>query len=329
MNTWHYIRDKLLRSEPVMLLWVLESEGSSPGRRGFKMAVAGDGSFLGTIGGGIMEHKLVEKARSLLAAGQASVFLQRQYHDKQHTRDQSGMICSGSQLIAFVPLQARDATLVSELLQAYAGSRETRIGLTPQGLQLEHAGAKPATGLNYRDDEDWSYCEVLDQRPVVHIIGGGHVGLALCQQMALLDFYIKLYENRPDLNTFVENGFAHEKITVDYERIDETIGDAPDDYVVIMTFGYRDDKVVFRRLLNKQYHYLGMLGSEAKIITLMREFELEGIATETWQHCHVPIGIPIYSKTAPEIAVSIAAEIIREKNRDLPTGRTGLPLSHE
>jgi xanthine dehydrogenase accessory factor len=326
MTTWLFIRDKLLEAQAIMLLWVLESEGSSPGRRGFKMAVAADGTFYGTIGGGIMEHKLVEKARSLLTAGQSSIFLQRQHHDKQHTRDQSGMICSGSQLIAFVPIQPAQSKLVGQLLHAFSESRDTRIKLTPGGLALDQEGAAPADALSYRDEEDWEYTETLDQRPVVHIIGSGHVGLALCQQMSLLGFYIRLYENRPELNTFVDNRFAHEKFVVDYDQIDASIGDAPDDYVVIMTFGYRDDKIVFRRLLHKKYYYLGMLGSEAKIITLMRELEQEGIPPETWQHCHIPVGLPIYSKTAPEIAVSIAAEIIRERNRDLPTGRSGLPL---
>ncbi|TCJ19617.1 XdhC/CoxI family protein [Flaviaesturariibacter flavus] len=326
MNTWLFIRDKLNESVPVLLLWVLQSEGSSPGRRGFKMAVAADGNTSGTIGGGIMEHKLVEKARSLIRAGQSSVFLQEQYHDKQHSRDQSGMICSGSQVVAFLPLQPADVPLVDKLLHAFSESRRARVHLTPQGLALKDTDREATEGLLLRSEEDWDYTETIDQRPVVHIIGSGHVGLALSQQMAMLGFYVKLYENRPDLNTFVDNAFAHEKIVVDYERIDESIGDAPADYVVIMTFGYRDDKIVFRRLLHRKFFYLGMMGSESKIVTLMRELEQEGIPPEAWQHCHVPIGLPIYSKTAPEIAVSIAAEIIREKNRDLPTGRSGVTL---
>ncbi|RYY90978.1 MAG: XdhC/CoxI family protein [Chitinophagaceae bacterium] len=326
MTTWLFIRDKLREPVPVLLLWVLQSEGSSPGRRGFKMAVAADGTTCGTIGGGIMEHKLVEKARSLLRAGQSSVFLQEQFHDKQHARDQSGMICSGSQLVAFLPLQSAQNELVSALLHAYSESRGTRVRLSPAGLSLDAEASAQPEGLQLRSDEDWDYTESLDQRPVVHIIGSGHVGLALSQQLALLGFYIKLYENRPDLNTFTGNPFAHEKIVVDYERIDESISDAPEDYVVIMTFGYRDDKTVFRRLLHRRFHYLGMMGSESKIVTLMRELAAEGIAPEAWEHCHVPIGLPIYSKTGPEIAVSIAAEIIREKNRDLPSGRTGVPL---
>ena len=326
MNTWLFARDKLRAQVPVILLWVLESEGSSPGRRGFKMAVAADGSFQGTIGGGMMEHKLVEKARALLAAGQATVFLQSQYHDKARVRDQSGMICSGSQLLAFVPLQPAQEGLLNQLLLAFSRQRDGLIGLDPQGLRLDPDTTNGQTGLEFTDEEHWRYTETLDQRPVIHIIGAGHVGLALSQQMSLLGFYIRLYDNRPGLNTFLDNPFAHEKIVCDYETIDSLLLGAEDDFVVIMTFGYRDDKIVFRRLYNKRFHYLGMLGSDAKILTLMREFEAEGIPPESWQHCFVPIGLPIYSKTPAEIAVSIAAEIIREKNRDLPTGRSGLPL---
>ena len=66
MDVWEFIDNKLSANIDVMLLYVLESEGSSPGRKGFKMAVAADGDLYGTIGGGIMEFKLVEKARSLL-----------------------------------------------------------------------------------------------------------------------------------------------------------------------------------------------------------------------------------------------------------------------
>ncbi len=63
MQIWQFINDKLTRSTSVVLLCVLESHGSSPGRQGFKMAVAADGEISGTIGGGIMEHKLVELSR--------------------------------------------------------------------------------------------------------------------------------------------------------------------------------------------------------------------------------------------------------------------------
>ena len=68
-DIWDCINGKISANIKVMLLYVLESEGSSPGRKGFRMVVSDDGELFGTIGGGIMEFKFVEKARSLLQSG--------------------------------------------------------------------------------------------------------------------------------------------------------------------------------------------------------------------------------------------------------------------
>jgi len=65
-----------------------------------------------------------------------------------------------------------------------------------------------------------------------------------------------------------------------------------------------------------------MLGSEKKIDALMQEMKKEGFPQERLDKVFTPIGLPIFSRTTQEIAVSIAAEIIREKNKNLPTGRT-------
>jgi xanthine dehydrogenase accessory factor len=318
LEVWEFIRQKLKGGVQVILLWVLESEGSSPGRRGFKMAVASDGDFKGTIGGGIMEHKLVEKAKALLSDNILSISLQRQYHDKQHSRDQSGMICSGSQLIAFVPLF--DLAIVNKIISEK--SREKTLQLCLNGITINNRSSEQHLGLEYKNEDVWLYSELIDQRPVIHIIGGGHVGLALSELMNFLGFFVKIYDNRPQLNTLHQNNFANEKHVVDYENIGHVIASNKEEYVVIMTFGYRDDKLVFKQLLQKQFYYIGLMGSEAKIQTLLKELAEESISPEEWKHCHIPIGINIFSKTTKEIAVSIAAEIIREKNKNLPTGRS-------
>jgi xanthine dehydrogenase accessory factor len=321
MDVWHYINDKLNASHKIILLWVLESEGSSPGRRGFKMAVSANGGFDGTIGGGMMEHKLVEKAKTLLASDETEISLMRQYHDKQHSKDQSGMICSGSQLIAFVPISINEKKIIEGVVKSLENGIKDFVLLNPEGINITEADQK-IIGLKYSTNKDWQYAECIDQRPVIHIIGGGHVGLALSELMSYLGFYIKLYDNRPDLNTIAHNSFANEKIIVDYNKIGDVINDNPDEYVAIMTFGYRDDKIVFGKLMDKRFLYIGMIGSEAKIKTLFKEFEEEGIDPDRWRHVFIPIGLNIFSKTAKEIAVSIAAEIIREKNKYLPTGRS-------
>ena len=320
MSVWDFILNKLLATQEVMLLYVLDSEGSSPGRQGFKMAVATDGTFHGTIGGGIMEHKLVEKAKSMLLQNERSVLLMRQHHDKEHANNQSGMICSGTQLNAFIPLTNADKLTIEKIISARSALRAEKrsIQLTPAGLESVHE--KP-TGLQYKTDTEWLYSEAINQQPVIHIIGGGHIGLALSELMNFLGFYIKLYDDRPELNTIAANSFAHEKHIVNYGSIASHFIDVENDYAVIMTIGYRTDKTVLKQLHDKSFFYLGLLGSDHKIKMLMQELEAEGFSSQSLQNINTPIGINIFSKTTKEIAVSIAAEIIREKNRELPTGR--------
>ena len=314
MNVWEFIKEKLSSSQTVMLLVVLESEGSSPGRKGFKMAVAGDDSFFGTIGGGIMEHKLVEKAKAMLLQNEKRVLLMRQHHDKEHHTNQSGMICSGSQLNAFIPLLTSDEPGIEKIIS----EEKNTIQLSPKGLELTDS---PAGKLQYKSDMDWIYTEPVKDQPIIHIIGGGHIGLALSELMNFVGFYIKLYDDRPDLNTVTANSFAHEKHIVNYENIDAYFKEMPEDYIVIMTIGYRTDKIVLKQLIGKPFFYLGLLGSDHKIKTLIKELENEGLFEEAVKNIHAPVGINIFSKTSKEIAVSIAAEIIREKNMGLPTGR--------
>ena len=319
MEVWKFISDKLAAAQDVMLLYVLDSEGSSPGRAGFKMAVATDGTIWGTIGGGIMEHKLVEKAKAMLQENEIQILLMRQYHDKVHTTDQSGMICLGNQLNGFIPLTTVDEKTIETILL----EGPYTIQLSPKGLSIhESIPADKNHSLQFKSNEDWLYSEKINQRPVIHIIGGGHVSLALSELMCFLGFYSKVYDDRPELNTILNNFFANEKIIVpDYEQLGEYIKDCKNDYAVIITMGYRTDKIALQQILNKEFFYLGMMGSEHKIEMLMNELKAEGVGEEALKRVFTPIGVNIYSKTTPEIAVSIAAEIIREKNKNLPTGR--------
>jgi xanthine dehydrogenase accessory factor len=98
---WEFIRKQLEKGASAALLAVLQSEGSSPGRQGFKMALANSGEMCGSIGGGIMEHKLVELARKLLTENKPfAPILKKQIHSKAAAQNQSGMICSGEQTVA-------------------------------------------------------------------------------------------------------------------------------------------------------------------------------------------------------------------------------------
>src|SRR5580692_9371479 len=105
LQIWQFIATNLQHQIPVMLLYVVESKGSSPGRQGFFMAVNASGEMEGSIGGGIMEHKFTELAREKLQQQEAALSIRRQVHDKEAPRDQSGMICSGEQTLLLYPVR--------------------------------------------------------------------------------------------------------------------------------------------------------------------------------------------------------------------------------
>ena len=327
MDVWEFIDDKLSANINVMLLYVLDSEGSSPGRKGFKMGVTTDGDLCGTIGGGIMEFKLVEKARSLLHSGVRDINLIEQFHDKAHDRNQSGMICSGSQINVLIPLNPSSSKeTIKKIIDAQKQNENKTIHLSTAGVRITD---ETVEGFNYKTETDWNYTESLNQKPVLHIIGGGHVGLALSELMHFLGFYIKLYDDRNELNTIEQNLFADEKNFIDYTTIGDNITIDANDFVVIMTIGYRTDKLVLQQLLNKNYLYLGLLGSEKKNKKLFVELKTEGTASDKLDKVFAPVGLNIFSKTTKEIAVSIAAQMILIKNKNLPTGRTGIRGKHD
>ena len=131
-----------------------------------------------------------------------------------------------------------------------------------------------------------------------------------------MDFYISLFDDRPHLNTLAKNKFVHRKHIIEsYEQIDGFIPSGANVYVVVMTLGYQSDETVIRRLLEKQFKYFGVLGSKAKMRTLLCNLEKENFPKEKLNRIHTPIGLPINSRTPEEIAVSIAAQIILVKNR--------------
>ena len=315
-TTIKFILQKLQSDIPIMLLQVVYSDGSSPGRQGFQMAIANDGQLSGSIGGGIMEHKLVEFSKKKLSEKETTVELKYQYHDKIHSSQQSGMICSGHQVIAFFPFYKKDIQLFQKVDQSIESHQTDYLFFSPKGLSIiSKDDLNIPIGFYQKTKTDWYYLEKVNQQKVIHIFGGGHVSLALSEVMNFLGYYIKIYDDREAINTLEQNVFCDEKHIISYDAISSQLENCQDDYIVIMTFGYRPDKIVLKQLLGKDFFYIGMMGSKAKIKTLLKELEMEGFAKESYEHIFTPIGLEIFSKTPQEIAISVAAEIIRETNR--------------
>ena len=336
LELWQFIGERLGKNESVMLLVVAESSGSSPGRQGYKMAVGAGGELIGSIGGGIMEVNLVEQSRAILSERPASAggqlrkparrkgianlsIIAEQVHRKNSSHA-SGMICSGKQTVIFRRLFSNDAKTVDAVIDTLTKRRPDRLIISRQEFSLlpPKGGTQNSDfHFNKLSDTEFTYSEKLGFKNELYIIGGGHCALALSELMSRMDFHISLFDDRPELNTIDKNRFAHEITIIDgYDQITDYISSGDNIYVVVMTLGYRSDEIVIRKLLDKRFKYFGVLGSTAKMGTLMNALKTEGYDPEKLAAIHTPIGLAINSRTPEEIAVSIAAEIIAVKNAD-------------
>ncbi len=313
---WEFVHERLQDDEPVMLLLVVENGGSSPGKPGFKMAVSVDGLMHGTIGGGIMEMELTEKAIKLLARGTTQPQLLKLLHHEGGRGKRSGMICSGWQRLAMLPLSAADSDAVDSLIFALKRNRPGRLQISPRGMEFQpRKKTVLEMAFTFKTNEDWLYREEAGQRPTLTIIGGGHVGLALSRVMADLNFHLVVLDDRSGLATMAANDYVQEKQVASYKNIGKHVIEGGHSYVVIMTFGHLADERVLGQLAEKKLCYLGLMGSPAKIAQIFSHLKKKGVTAASLKKVHAPVGLPIHSHTPEEIAISIAAEIIQVKNQ--------------
>lgn len=318
LEIWQFAFERLKRKKSVMLLIVAESSGSSPGRQGFKMAVAQD-EMCGSIGGGVMEVQMAEAAKWKMDAKNPKSEIVEQVHRK-NSADSSGMICSGKQTVIFFELNSGHLTEIEKIIFALENNQSCRLQISDLKFEISE---KPPENNSQNDDFKFEkigegafiYEENVGFKNKLLIVGGGHCALALSELMSKMDFHISLFDDRSDLNSLAKNEFVHDKTIIEsYENIGEFIESGNNIYVVVMTLGYKFDEIVIRSLFYKNFKYFGVLGSKAKMKTLLRILEKEGFNIEKLSRIHTPIGLKINSRTPVEIAVSIAAEIIAVKN---------------
>ncbi len=316
LEIWQFAAERLRQNKPVMLLVVAESAGSSPGRQGFKMAIAED-EMCGSIGGGAMEFRLVEQARLKIENERLKIDSEivEQVH-KKNSLDASGMICSGRQTVIFYKLNSRDLPTIKKIVRAHKNHLSAILQISNFKFQIiENEADEFDFRFSVKSENKFLFEEKIGFKNKLSIIGGGHCALALSELMSKMDFYISLFDDRPNLNTFLKNEFVQRKQIIEsYARIGEFVVSGVNHFVVVMTLGYETDEIVIRKLLDKNFKYFGVLGSRAKMKSLLKNLEKEGFDRLKLNRIRAPVGFQINSRTPEEIAVSIAAEIVAVKN---------------
>ena len=311
MNIYTFLKSQIEKHNKVMLMLVVSSKGSSPGRQGFKMGVGNDGDIFGSIGGGIMEYKLVEEAKIYLKINDFTPTLKKQVH-RGEIVDGSGLICSGEQLVLFYLLKKPDLKVLNLILSKEKGA----LKIEPKKIEFDyrHNNDKKIS-FEQQSSNQWVYLEKMNQKYQIFIIGAGHVGLATSEIFSKLDFEITMIDERKDLNTLINNSYNNNKIITNYIDIEKYIPEGKNIFVTIMTNSYKNDKIVLKKIISKKVKYIGVLGSKAKIKKMFLELQKEGVSKELLEQVHAPIGLDINSKTPMEIGVSVAGEVVRLRNK--------------
>ena len=322
---------------------VLKADGSTPCKPGAKAIVDAEGVIEGTIGGGLVEREAQQRAPETIKLGRPVVF---DFDLEGGAARGAGPICGGSMRVLLDPTAARHraayaaaSTIRSRrergvLLTVVRGSDEWDVAVQflneeaippelgfPGAEAVRSALEREKTALFVSESTPGGQrlevlVEPLSPKPVLLVVGGGHVGQAVAQQASLVGFDIVVLDDRPE---FTGPQRFPKGVTTRCGGIGEEVARFPlgaDTYVVIATRGHQYDADALAACLRKPAAYVGMIGSRRKIAMMRKEFVESGRATPAeFDRVYAPIGLDIGSVTVPEMATCIVAQLIAVRRK--------------
>ena len=156
--------------------------------------------------------------------------------------------------------------------------------------------------------EEW-----FEPQPQLVVCGGGHVSKDLVHMASCLDFKVKVIDDREEFANLDRFPTAEDVICDSFDNLEKYL--EPNAYYVVVTREHKDDFNCVKQILTKPYRYLGMIGSKGKVQKTFDNLRNAGVSEAEIESIFAPIGLKIHAVTPAEIAVSILAEIIMEKNK--------------
>lgn len=184
-------------------------------------------------------------------------------------------------------------------------------------LQPRHDGSlyqrAVASLLQAGQDAAMLRSEWFCAQPKLIICGGGHVAKEVAALASHLDFPVTVLDDRADLANRERFPAAETVICDSYDHLHRYL--EPDACYVVVTPDHKADLQCVSAILPTRYRYLGMIGSKRKVAATFENLRLAGFTEEQIQTIFSPIGLSIGAVTPAEIAISILAQIIQEKNK--------------
>ncbi|WDD95646.1 XdhC family protein [Burkholderia sp. FERM BP-3421] len=303
----------LAEGRRALLVTVVQTWGSSPRPEGAMLAVRDDGLVVGSVSGGCIEDDLIARVHAAGIAPHARPEAVK-YGVTAEEAHRFGLPCGGTIELVLEPLGA--AGEIAALCDAVEAGRLVTRTLELATGAVTLAPAQAADTLHF---DGARLTTVHGPRYRMLVIGAGQLSRYLCQIAAGLDYQVTVCDPREEYT----DAWDVPGTRIVRTMPDDTVLDMKLDArsaVIALTHDPKLDDLALMEALKTPAFYVGALGSRrnnAARRERLREFDLS--ATEL-ARLHGPAGIYIGSRTPPEIAVSILAEVTAAKNGvSLPT----------
>ena len=295
----------------VLLVTVVKTWGSSPRPEGAMLAVRDDGHVVGSVSGGCIEDDIIDRVRreGMTATKCEAVT----YGVSADEARRFGLPCGGTIRLVLEPL-TRESGMLALLREIEAGHLVARRLELASGFATLHP-ARATDGLAF---DGKVLTTIHGPRYRMLVIGASQLSKYLAQIAVGLDYQVTICDPREEYTeTWDIPGVTLVRTmpddTVLALKLDERCA------VVALTHDPKLDDLALMEALKSPAFYVGALGSRAnneKRRERLKEFD---VTDAQIARLHGPIGLYIGSRTPPEIAVSILAEITAVKNGiDLP-----------
>jgi xanthine dehydrogenase accessory factor len=151
----------------------------------------------------------------------------------------------------------------------------------------------------------------------IAVFGAGHVAQALIPVLVPLPCRITCVDTRPE---WLERIARAPNLQVIHSESPEDVVPTLSDgaFLAVMTMGHATDRPILRRALTERnFPFIGVIGSDSKAEILRRELVADGVSPDLVSRFHCPIGLDFGTNNPHEIAISVAAQLLTERDRVL------------
>ncbi|MGC1190460.1 MAG: XdhC family protein [Candidatus Binatus sp.] len=211
---------------------------------------------------------------------------------------------------------AHDAGPIDLPSAAYAQIVERTADAIPTLLEVDGAGAmRPVTHLEPNGGVRLFVDPIVGAQRLI-IVGAGHIAVPLCALGMMLGFHVTVIDDRASFANRERFPEADEIIVKPFREAIDSIALDGHCYLVSVTRGHSFDEEVVRAALMQPCGFVGMIGSRRRVKATLERIGESGVPKERLADVHAPLGVAIGGETPEEIAISIIAEIIRERRTE-------------